>query len=219
MEKIENLGDEFYKSLENKVIYIDSNIFMDEIFRKVLENFESYSLNIVIPKEQYDELYNLKQSSDNEEKKKRARDAFKIIEKLLDLNILSIEDINNKNMNQNAYADSVFIEKVANNLKMNNQIIFFTNDADLRIRIKSLEGQKQLITLYGYKDLKAIEEKEKQRIRDEEYKFYEKIRKEEEERKANRTTSEKVIDGAITVAKGVGVVVAAGAAIFLSSNA
>lgn len=218
MDKINSLGQNFYQSLEDKIIYIDSNIFMDGKFRNILEDFEAYKLNIVIPKEQYDELYNLKQNSD-EEKKKLARDSFKLIEKFLDLRILKIEDINNDKMKQNAYADSVFIQKIANDLKLNRPVVFFTNDADLRIRIKSLGDKNNQIKLYGYTELKELSIKEEERIRDEEYQEWQKQHKAEEERKSNRSTSQKIIDGAKTVAKGVGIVVATGIAIALSSDA
>jgi hypothetical protein len=96
--------------------------------------------------------------------------------------------------------------------------VFLTNDADLRIRIKSLEDKNNQVVLYGYKDLKELSEQEEQRIRDEEFQQWQQINEAEEERKANRTTSEKVFDGAITVAKGVGLAVATGIAIVLSSN-
>lgn len=54
------LGEDFYKSIENKIIYIDSNIFMEEKFKNLLLDFANFKLNIIIPKEQYDEIYNLK---------------------------------------------------------------------------------------------------------------------------------------------------------------
>lgn len=153
------LSEDFYKSLENKLIYIDSNIFMDIKFLDILTNFQKYKLNIIIPKEQYDELYNLKQTS-NDLKQKKARDAFKIIESFLDLNILQIEDINEKNTNKNAYADYVFINKISQHIQNKENTVFFTDDADLRIRIKSI-NKDSLVKLYGYKELSILKENEK----------------------------------------------------------
>lgn len=148
------LPTDFYKSLEDKVIYIDSNIFMDEKFIDILINFEKYQLNIIIPKEQYDELYNIKQKSEDS-KQKKARDAFKIIETFLDLNILHIENINENTNNKNAYADIVFINRINQHIQNKENIVFFTDDADLRIRVKSM-NKDSLVKIYGFKDLDIL---------------------------------------------------------------
>lgn len=148
------LPTDFYKSLEDKVIYIDSNIFMDEKFIDILTNFEKYQLNIIIPKEQYDELYNIKQKSEDS-KQKKARDAFKIIETFLDLNILHIENINENTNNKNAYADIVFINRINQHIQNKENIVFFTDDADLRIRVKSM-NKDSLVKIYGFKELDIL---------------------------------------------------------------
>lgn len=215
MKKLQSLGKEFYKSIEDKLIYIDSNVFMDEKFKNILENFEEYKLNIVIPKEQYDELYNLKQSNDGE-KSKKARDAFKSLENLLDLKILKIEDINQEHVNSNAYADAVFINKIAQNIKDNKSVVFFTDDADLRIRVKSLNDKNNLLTLYGFKELMILSDSEQERIKEEENIKRQEQEEAEKRKKANRTTFKKVTDGTLKVAKGVGIVAVALTAALLS---
>jgi rRNA-processing protein FCF1 len=213
-EQLGTLGRDFYESLEDKLVYIDSNIFMDERFSIILKDFLQYKLNILIPKEQYDELYNLKKQ--DSKKGKLARDAFKLIENLLDIGILKIDGLDENSVNRNAYGDNEFINIFKQNIENNINSVFFTNDADLRIRIKSLQKKVSTIFIYGNKELKELSELEEKKIEEELRKKREEERAEEDERKrqeeANKTTFDKVVNGAKTVAS-----VAVGAAAVVAS--
>lgn len=209
------LGEDFYKSIENKIIYIDSNIFMEEKFKNLLLDFANFKLNIIIPKEQYDEIYNLKK--DTQEKGKKARDSFKIIEKFLDLGILTIDGINQNYVKKNAYADLKFIDYINQNIKNQEQVIFFTDDADLRIRIKTLNEADLFVKTYGFNELHLLSEDEKKRIEMKEREEQERISNEEREeylrdqenKEMNKTTFDKFVDGvkvAGTVALGTALV-------------
>lgn len=219
-EKITTLGKDFYKSLEDKLIYIDSNIFMDERFYDILGDFEEYKLNIIIPKEQYDELYNLKKQGDK--KGKLARNAFRLIENFLDLGILKIDRLNDNRINNTAYGDDEFINIFKQNIENNTSSVFITNDADLRIRIKSLQKEMPIIILYGNNELQELAELEKIRLEEESRKEkeerWEREREWEREKEANKTTFEKVVEGASVVAKVAAVGVAAVASIYYMFN-
>ena len=70
------------KFSENEVIYIDSNIFMHEEATYFLDSLNEKN-KVIVPKEQYNELYKLK-SSDDEKRAYKARNAFRKIEELYD---------------------------------------------------------------------------------------------------------------------------------------
>ena len=142
--------DEFFKllfeQLHNKILYIDSNIFMakanigvERFFNEILEY---PNINITMPTEQYEEIYNLK-NSDMEVKAKPARSAFRIIEKLFDSKHLNILELKDKPNAVKAYADPVFIKMITDNLKVEKEVYFITEDKDLKIRLKSkIESEK-----------------------------------------------------------------------------
>lgn len=136
--------DEFFEllfeQLDNKVLYVDSNIFMTDSNEGVNRFFNEISkyknIKITMPREQYEEIYNLK-NSDVELKSKSGRHAFRVIEKLFDskhLDILELDDEVNKSQ---AYADPVFINMITEDLKNDKQVYFITEDKDLKIRLKS----------------------------------------------------------------------------------
>lgn len=133
---------------EDEIIYIDSNIFMDErtdfFFSSLDENNK-----VFIPRVQYNELYKLK-SSDEGGKAKRARDAFRKIEELFDKKIITIEDLSGKN--KETYADEAFIKLILEDLKNSKKVAFITDDRDLRLRLKievdKNENYNELFKLY-----------------------------------------------------------------------
>lgn len=79
--------DEFFnllfKQLKSKKLYVDSNIFMAEPSRAIDRFFDELTnhnnIKIIMPTEQYEEIYNLKKS-DEQSSSKAARDAFRRIE-------------------------------------------------------------------------------------------------------------------------------------------
>ena len=142
--------DEFFKllfeQLHNKILYIDSNIFMAQsnvgVERFFNEIQEYPNIYITMPTEQYEEIYNLK-NSDIEVKAKPARNAFRIIEKLFDSKHLNIRELKDEPNKVKAYADPVFIKMITENLKEQKKVYFITEDKDLKIRLKSkVESEK-----------------------------------------------------------------------------
>lgn len=141
-----NYENEFFyllfKKLENKNVYIDSNIFMaepNEGIERFFYDFRIYdNVQIIMPSEQYEEIYNKK----NKGNSKEARDAFNRIEQLVDLkkiNILNLKD----DINTKAYADPIFIKMIIDDLKKGKEVCFFTEDKDLKIRLKlNIESEK-----------------------------------------------------------------------------
>lgn len=121
------------KFLENEVIYIDSNIFMDEEATYFLDSLNEKN-KVIVPKEQYNELYKLK-SSDDEQRAHKARNAFRKIEELYDKKIIKIEDLSNL-QKEDSYADPVFIRLILEDIKNNVNVAFITEDRDLRLRLK-----------------------------------------------------------------------------------
>lgn len=166
-----------FKKLSNKKVYIDSNIFltrMNKAVDRLFNELSNYSdIIITMPKEQYEEIYNLKSNDENPELSLAARNAFRTIEKLFDSNnleILNLEDNNNKK----AYADPVFIKDIINNLKKDEKVFFLTEDKDLRIRLKSKIKTESLnednITVDSflniYSNIKNLVDSEKKRIKE-----------------------------------------------------
>lgn len=143
---------------KNTTIYVDSNIFMNEKADYFFETLENGHM-LIVPKEQYNELYNLK-NSENSEKAYKARNAFKIIEQLLDNNILQIENLND-NTKKESYADPIFIKSILTKLENNNNVILITEDTDLRIRLKNAIKENQdydaLVKIYTLSDIQRRE--------------------------------------------------------------
>lgn len=121
------------KFSENEVIYIDSNIFMHEEATYFLDSLNEKN-KVIVPKEQYNELYKLK-SSDDEKRAYKARNAFRKIEELYDKKIIKIEDLSNL-QKEDSYADPVFISLILENIKNNVKVAFISEDRDLRLRLK-----------------------------------------------------------------------------------
>ncbi|NOQ31460.1 MAG: hypothetical protein GQ570_10080 [Helicobacteraceae bacterium] len=184
----------------DKKVYFDTNILMDEQFTSLMNSFinNNIKINIIMPKVQYDEIYNLRQNS-NEAKSYKARTAFNAIEKLLDHNIICIEGLNKKQKKE-AYADPEFIKMIILDIKNNQNVIFLTEDIDLRIRLKGLVKEFQVdmskLEIYSLKDFPyykkmqedAITEMEKRYAEEDE--IYRKL-EEDTTAEANRAYEEK----------------------------
>jgi len=139
---------------ENEVVYIDSNIFMDEEATYFLDSLNEKN-KVIVPKEQYNELYKLK-SSDDEQRAYKARNAFRKIEELYDKKIIKIEDLSNLHK-EDSYADPVFIRLILQDIKNNVKVAFITEDRDLRLRLK-IETDKNssysnYLTIYTLEDV------------------------------------------------------------------
>ena len=140
---------------ENEILYIDSNIFMDDKAIFFLNSLTEKN-KVIIPQQQYNELYKLKSSAD-EEKAYKARNAFKKIEELYDKKILKIDDLSDLNK-YNSYADPIFIRLILQNVKNKEKVAFITEDRDLRLRLK-IEIEKNTsyanyLTIYTLDDVK-----------------------------------------------------------------
>lgn len=148
----------FCSELENVSLYIDSNIFMDERFEPLFENFKKFNLKIILLNEQYHELYHLKKS-ENDTKSFRARNAFRLIEELLNLKKLTIKDLDPEQTTK-AYADPILIKRIIADIQNQKKVVFITEDRDLKIRLKVQMEQKSLdenlISIYDYNDLDFI---------------------------------------------------------------
>lgn len=185
-----NYENEFFyilfKKLENKKVYIDSNIFMaesNEAIERFFYDFRKYDdIQIIMPSEQYQEIYNKK----NKEDLKAARDAFNRIEQLVDLKKINILNLK-EDMVTNAYADPIFIKMIIDDLKEGHEVCFFTEDKDLKIRLKVKIKEESLnednLLIHSYKTLYN----NKYSIVDEE-------RKKEIERKKERERIDKMLD-------------------------
>lgn len=159
--------DMFESLLNDSRLYIDTNIFMDERFTKLFDILMESNIKILLLKEQYTELYNLKRSTDNENKAKNARMAFRYIEKLQELEKLDIAGIDIKD-SASSYADPFLIQEIVSDLDNNMKVIFFTEDMDLKIRLreqlKQKNLQKELLTLFYYDNLEFLHMDEIQRL-------------------------------------------------------
>ena len=151
------------KFSENEVIYIDSNIFMNEEASYFLDSLNEKN-KVIVPKEQYNELYKLK-SSDDEERAYKARNAFRKIEELYDKKIIKIEDLGNLDK-EKSYADPVFIRLILQDIKNNIKVVFITEDRDLRLRLKIETDKNSLyansLTIYTLEDI--VEQKSTRKI-------------------------------------------------------
>lgn len=159
--------DMFEELLNDSRLYIDTNIFMDERFTKLFDILMESNIKILLLKEQYTELYNLKRSTDNENKAKNARMAFRYIEKLQELEKLDIAGIDIQD-SASSYADPFLIQEIVSDLDNNMKVIFFTEDMDLKIRLreqlKQKNLQKELLTLFYYDNLEFLHMDEIQRL-------------------------------------------------------
>lgn len=166
-----------FKKLKNKEVYIDSNIFITTMNKGVDRFFSEFSnypdIKIIMPKEQYEEIYNLKNNTEKPNSEVGARSAFRIIEKLFNSNNLNILDLE-KECDKKAYADPIFIEKIIENLKDEKNVYFLTEDKDLQIRLKSKIKSENLnednITISSflniYADKKNLVNEERKRIKE-----------------------------------------------------
>lgn len=143
-EKYENsYEDEFFnllfERLKNKILYVDSNIFMAEpneaIDRFFKELTLSENIKITMPTEQYEEIYKLKKG--DAETAKAARDAFRRMEKLIDSKHIDIPELKEMPDYSPSYADPIFMKMILEDLKNDKQVYFITEDKDLKIRLKS----------------------------------------------------------------------------------
>lgn len=159
--------DMFKNLLNNVQLYIDTNIFMDERFSKLFDILMQSNIKILLLKEQYTELYNIKQSTDNDHKAKNARMAFRYIDKLQEIGKLEIAGIDIKD-SASSYADPLLIEQIVSDLHANMKVIFFTEDMDLKIRLreqlKQKNLQKELLTLFYYDNLDFLHVDDLQRL-------------------------------------------------------
>lgn len=130
------LKSKLKKMFLGKICYIDSNIFMSEnnsTFFNILNEVDFLAHNnIVVIKEQYNELYKLKSS--NTDASYKARIAFRRIEELHSKKTLTI---NNLDLKGESYADIAFIDEILMQLKTGAKVSFITEDLDLKIRLNS----------------------------------------------------------------------------------
>lgn len=178
-EKIEEeqrqIGVKFDLKLKNiflgRICYIDSNFFMsddddvDALFNTVIGTYEftagDYPFvenNIIVIKEQYNELYKLK-SSAKDDVSYKARIAFRRIEELHSKKILKINSLD-QDLKGDSYADIAFIEEIVMQLKKGFLVSFLTEDLDLKIRlnmkVQSLSSDVQKrIQIYSIKDIEV----------------------------------------------------------------
>lgn len=147
-------NEDFYKDFLLKQVFIDSNILMNSNSIKLLEELIYNKIKVTIPKIQYDEIYNISKS-ENTDRSFMARNALKCIELLLDNDLLDAEQINDMK-NKKAYADPEFIKVIFEGIEKKQQIIFITEDRDLRIQLKfKLKDSeyKEFLTIYSLSDL------------------------------------------------------------------
>jgi len=150
--KYKDLKNNFIGSLENATVYIDSNIYMDERFTELFDLLLEHTFDILLLEVQYQEIYRCKKS-DQPEKAKSARRAFYYIDKLQEQGSLRIEGLDIQDVKK-AYADPELIERIIKDLKQGKNIVFITEDRDLKIRLRgqlkkeSLDGKK--IVIYSY---------------------------------------------------------------------
>jgi len=135
--------DELRTKMENKSIYLDSNIFMDSKYENIFEYLIENKIKVNILKSQYDEMVNLRKKLKNDESEKakllksKLSLALKRIEELIDKTESNIQDIG-FDSDKNAYADIDFIKTILKKLKKEESVIFVTQDRDLRIRLKTM---------------------------------------------------------------------------------
>ncbi len=117
----------------------EASRFMDRLFTELRMEEK---IKIKMPTEQYEEIYTLKNSSD-ETKAKFARDAFRRIEELVDSGNLKLPKLSDKPMS-NSYADPAFIKAIIEDIKNGQRVFFITEDKDLKIRLKSKMEQENI---------------------------------------------------------------------------
>jgi len=155
----EGLKNKFISSLENATVYIDSNIYMDERFTKLFDLLLEYRFDILLLEVQYQEIYKCK-NSDQPKKAKSARRAFCCIDKLQEQGTLTIEGLAIQ-PEKKAYADPKLIERIIKDLKQDKNIVFITEDRDLKIRLRGQLKKENLdekqIVIFSYDNMVFLE--------------------------------------------------------------
>ncbi|WP_428023938.1 type II toxin-antitoxin system VapC family toxin [Arcobacter sp.] len=136
-------SEKFIKRFKNDIVYFDSNIYMEKTFTPLFEymisnpkSIKQLEFKLIMPEIQYQEIYNLKKS-ENDTKAYGARRAFYNIEKLQELELLVIEGLE-VSSNKKAYADPEFIKCILNHIQNHENVIFLTEDRDLKIRLRNI---------------------------------------------------------------------------------
>lgn len=147
IEKV--LAENKYKSI---VILLDSNIWLGQpvFLYDLKDTIAKYNRKITLIKEIYDELCNIKDREDfGTARSKKARTALNIIENLQTSNLITFDSIGYQAA-KNTYADPKFVKWIETKIKKN-IIIAINNDTELRIRIRSIINDNNLI-LFGSRD-------------------------------------------------------------------
>jgi len=151
----------FFNSFKDSILFIDSNIFMDKRFGILFEFLEDIDINIIVLKEQYQELYNIKKNTTyrNSKKGKSVRNAFRIIDHFQEMNKLTIKGLDIES-DLSIHVDPVLIKEIINLVTESKKVIFFTEDFDLKIRLREQLNQKNinknLLIVYSYKDIEFL---------------------------------------------------------------
>lgn len=159
LDQCEDSTKKFIDTLDNATVYIDSNIYMDERFVKLFELLLKCKVDILLLEVQYQEIYGCKKS-DIPEQAKSARRAFNFIDKLQEKEILTIEGLGIQS-EKKAYADPELIERIIKDLKQDKNVVFITEDKDLKIRLRgqikkeNLESEK--IVIFGHEQMEFLE--------------------------------------------------------------
>ncbi|MDZ4404980.1 PIN domain-containing protein [Prosthecobacter sp.] len=119
---------------------VDSNIWMNREYEAFFGALRLAALEakrqVVLPGVQFDEICNIKNRTGYEDQKnKRARLAINRIEKAQKEKWLRIDSIST-NADKRAYADPIVAKIVRDALKLDQQVYFFSDDIELRIRIR-----------------------------------------------------------------------------------
>lgn len=137
-------------SMKKPLLLLDSNIWLSLplILYDIGDICRKTKIKIIIIKEVYDELCNIKdRESYGTIKSKKARRALSIIETFLNDKIISIDKVEAKT-SKDAYADPEIIKWIKKNIKKH-FIILINNDVEARTRTRSLIDSENLLILNG----------------------------------------------------------------------
>lgn len=166
LSEIESEKENLLLNFKDAKVYLDSNIYMDairEFFNFIVTDIEK-GQKIIMLKEQYQEMYKIKQNKSNEESAAKAREAFRIIELLQEEDRIEIESLDIESTGS-SYADPILIKRIIDDSLNNKKVVFITNDSDLKIRLREQIRQKNinkdLLTILDNKDIEFFEVKSK----------------------------------------------------------
>ena len=135
----QNTSNKLYNYFNNKVLLLDTNIFMEKETETLFKFIINNKLKVEIINAIYDEISEL--SKGKNEKAQKARLAKRRISKLQDNNLIRIIGLNIQS--KKTYADPKIIKVFTETLVKN--ILLITNDVDIKVRVHQFNLERKYL--------------------------------------------------------------------------